>query len=181
MMQSSMALRKDGLKYENLKGKDLEDANKGAWFIKVSIAMGAFVVLCFLTECIPLPGVSFCIGLILVFTGVVSRKDVAMLYWDDACWFIMGSLMFAAAFVKTGGGQACLPDDVQETGRAQRALDHPDFFRHHHPPGGLYLRPCPGGHVPAHRHAALPEQSDPGSSRGSRTGQDVDDRHRHGL
>jgi di/tricarboxylate transporter len=25
-----------------------------------------------------------------------------MLYWDDACWFIMGSLMFAAAFVKTG-------------------------------------------------------------------------------
>ena len=25
-----------------------------------------------------------------------------MLYWSDACWFIMGSLMFAAAFVKTG-------------------------------------------------------------------------------
>jgi anion transporter len=25
-----------------------------------------------------------------------------MLYWDDAVWFIMGSLMFAAAFVKTG-------------------------------------------------------------------------------
>ena len=61
-----------------------------------------FVVICFLTECIPLPGVAFCIGLILVFTGVVIRKQVAMLYWDDACWFIMGSLMFAAAFVKTG-------------------------------------------------------------------------------
>ncbi|MBS3758290.1 MAG: DASS family sodium-coupled anion symporter, partial [Desulfobacterales bacterium] len=30
------------------------------------------------------------------------KKNVAMLYWDDACWFIMGSLMFAAAFVKTG-------------------------------------------------------------------------------
>jgi len=25
-----------------------------------------------------------------------------MLYWSDACWFIMGSLMFAVAFVKTG-------------------------------------------------------------------------------
>jgi len=40
--------------------------------------------------------------LILVFGGVVTRQQVAMLYWDDACWFIMGSLMFAAAFVKTG-------------------------------------------------------------------------------
>ena len=27
---------------------------------------------------------------------------MASLYWDDAVWFIMGSLMFAAAFVKTG-------------------------------------------------------------------------------
>jgi anion transporter len=64
--------------------------------------MGIFVVGCFLTECIPLPAVAFCIGLILVFTGVLSRSEVAMLYWSDACWFIMGSLMFAAAFVKTG-------------------------------------------------------------------------------
>ncbi len=64
--------------------------------------MGLFVVVCFLTECIPLPAVAFCIGLILVFTGVLSRNEVAMLYWSDACWFIMGSLMFAAAFVKTG-------------------------------------------------------------------------------
>ena len=102
LMQSAVSLRKDGLKYEDLSEKDRAEADKGAWFIKVSIAMGAFVVLCFLTECIPLPGVSFCIGLILVFTGVTSRKEVAMLYWDDACWFIMGSLMFAAAFVKTG-------------------------------------------------------------------------------
>ena len=45
---------------------------------------------------------AFCVGLLLVFTGVVSRKEVTMLYWDDAVWFIMGSLMFAAAFVKTG-------------------------------------------------------------------------------
>ena len=102
LMQNAMTLRKEGLKYENLSAKDQSEADKGAWHIKVAIAMGAFVVLCFLTECIPLPGVAFCIGLILVFTGVTSRKEVAMLYWDDACWFIMGSLMFAAAFVKTG-------------------------------------------------------------------------------
>ncbi len=102
IMKAGTELRKEGLKYENLSDKDRKAADKGAWHIKVAIAMGAFVVLCFLTECIPLPSVAFCIGLLLVFTGVVSRRDVASLYWDDACWFIMGSLMFAAAFVKTG-------------------------------------------------------------------------------
>ncbi len=102
VMESALKLRKEGLKYEELTEKDKKAADKGAWHIKVSIAMGVFVVLCFLTECIPLPAVAFCIGLILVFTGVVTRKEVAMLYWSDACWFIMGSLMFAAAFVKTG-------------------------------------------------------------------------------
>ena len=102
LMKKSMELRKDGLKYENLSARDREAADKGAWHIKVAIAMMVFVVFCFMTECIPLPGVAFCTGLILVFTGVVTRKEVAMLYWSDACWFIMGSLMFAAAFVKTG-------------------------------------------------------------------------------
>ncbi len=102
VMTKALQLRKDGLKYENLSTKEKEAADRGAWHIKVAIAMMAFVVICFLTECIPLPGVAFCIGLILVFTGVVSRTQVAMLYWSDACWFIMGSLMFAAAFVKTG-------------------------------------------------------------------------------
>jgi len=101
-MIAAVKLRRDTLRYEDLTGEDKIAADNGAWNIKVAIAMGAFVVLCFLTECIPLPGVAFCIGLILVFTGVISRADVAMLYWSDACWFIMGSLMFAAAFVKTG-------------------------------------------------------------------------------
>jgi len=102
LMQSAVDLRKTNLKYENLSEPDKKEADKGAWQVKVAIAMTVFVVICFLTECIPLPGVAFCIGLILVFTGVVSRSDVAGLYWSDACWFIMGSLMFAAAFVKTG-------------------------------------------------------------------------------
>jgi anion transporter len=107
LMKRAMKLRKEDLKYENLTGTDKKVADKGAWHIKVAIAMGFFVVICFMTECIPLPGVAFCIGLILVFTGVVSRKEVAMLYWSDACWFIMGSLMFAAAFVKTGVDKRC--------------------------------------------------------------------------
>jgi len=102
LMQESLDLRRNKLDYNNLAGEEKKAADRGAWHIKVTIAMAVFVVFCFLTECIPLPGVAFCIGLILVFSGVVSRRDVAMLYWDDACWFIMGSLMFAAAFVKTG-------------------------------------------------------------------------------
>ncbi len=102
LMKAALELRKDKLNYESLTGNDKKEADKGAWHIQVAIAMVVFVVFCFLTECIPLPGVAFCIGLILVFTGVVTHKEVALLYWDDACWFIMGSLMFAAAFVKTG-------------------------------------------------------------------------------
>jgi anion transporter len=102
LMKDSAKLRKEGLTYDTLSEADQKAADTGAWHIKVAIAIAVFVVLCFLTECIPLPGVSFCIGLILVFTGVYTRKEVAMLYWDDAVWFIMGSLMFAAAFVKTG-------------------------------------------------------------------------------
>jgi anion transporter len=102
LMQKSFDLLKNGLEYDQLTGKEKAAADKAAWHIKVAIAMAVFVVLCFFTECIPLPGVAFCIGLILVFTGVLTRKQVAMLYWDDAVWFIMGSLMFAAAFVKTG-------------------------------------------------------------------------------
>jgi anion transporter len=102
LMQNALELRRSGLKYEELADRDRQAADTGAWHIQVAAGMGAFVVFCFLTECIPLPGVSFCVGLLLVFTGVTSRQEVAMLYWDDAVWFIMGSLMFAAAFVKTG-------------------------------------------------------------------------------
>ncbi len=102
IMKNAFELRKDKLKYEDLSDKDKKTADKGAWHIKVAIATMLFVVFCFLTECIPLPGVAFCIGLIFVFSGVLGREEVTMLYWSDACWFIMGSLMFAAAFVKTG-------------------------------------------------------------------------------
>ncbi|MBN2418933.1 MAG: DASS family sodium-coupled anion symporter [Deltaproteobacteria bacterium] len=102
LMKDALTLKKEKLDYKGLSEKDRATADKAAWDIKVAVAMAVFVVFCFMTECIPLPGVSFCIGLILVFTGVVTRSEVAQLYWDDACWFIMGSLMFAAAFVKTG-------------------------------------------------------------------------------
>ncbi|MEF2145266.1 MAG: DASS family sodium-coupled anion symporter [Desulfovibrionaceae bacterium] len=101
-LQAAFDVRMNRLNYDELSEKDRVKADKGSWQIKVAMAMVVFVVFCFVTECMPLPGVAFCIGLILVFSGVVTRSEVAGLYWSDACWFIMGSLMFAAAFVKTG-------------------------------------------------------------------------------
>ena len=102
LMTRAYRLRNVDLAYGDLDEGDRTRADRSTWQLKVAVAMAAFVVTCFLTEAIPLPGVAFCIGLILVFTGVVSREEVAQLFWSDACWFIMGSLMFAVAFVKTG-------------------------------------------------------------------------------
>ncbi len=102
LMTRAKALRYDELGYATLSAAQQQKADVAAKKLKVCLAMVAFVVICFATEAMPLPGVAFCIGLILVFFGIVSRRDVAGLFWSDACWFIMGSLMFAAAFVKTG-------------------------------------------------------------------------------
>jgi len=102
LLVQSRELRNLKLTYKMLTPDQQKAVNISAKQILVSIAMVAFVVTCFVTEAIPLPGVAFCIGLILVFSGIVSRQEVAQLFWSDACWFIMGSLMFAAAFVKTG-------------------------------------------------------------------------------
>ncbi len=102
IMTGARELRHEKLTYEMLNEDQKQKADQAARYIRVCIAMVAFVVICFLTEAMPLPGVAFCIGLILVFSGIVSRSEVASLFWSDACWFIMGSLMFAVAFVKTG-------------------------------------------------------------------------------
>jgi anion transporter len=102
LLVQARSLRNDKLSYEMLTDRQKERVDEWATQILVCIAMVAFVVTCFITEAMPLPGVAFCVGLILVFSGIVSRTEIAQLYWSDAVWFIMGSLMFAAAFVKTG-------------------------------------------------------------------------------
>ena len=102
LLADGRALRHDRLAYDDLSSGQQAAVDRSARHILVALAMIGFVVVCFVTEAIPLPGVAFCIGLILVFSGIVGREQVASLYWSDACWFIMGSLMFAAAFVKTG-------------------------------------------------------------------------------
>ena len=102
LLTQARTLRHDRLSYEMLDHKHRRRVDVCAMNLLVCTAMVAFVVTCFITEAMPLPGVAFCVGLILVCSGIVRRTEIAQLYWSDAVWFIMGSLMFAAAFVKTG-------------------------------------------------------------------------------
>ncbi|MBW1709272.1 MAG: DASS family sodium-coupled anion symporter [Deltaproteobacteria bacterium] len=102
LLKRGQALKIDELNYEQLSNSEKKTAAKAGFHVKASVAIVLFVVLCFLTEAMPLPMVAFCIGVIALITGIVDRHSVASLYWSDATWFIMGSLMFATAFVKTG-------------------------------------------------------------------------------
>ncbi|MGD9124733.1 MAG: SLC13 family permease, partial [Desulfarculaceae bacterium] len=102
LLQQAHRLKKSGIDIEKLSPKDKKAVTEAGFKVKAAVATVIFVVACFLTEAIPLPMVAFCIGIIAMLTGVVTRNNVASLYWSDATWFIMGSLMFAAAFVKTG-------------------------------------------------------------------------------
>ncbi|MDY6792580.1 MAG: DASS family sodium-coupled anion symporter [Thermodesulfobacteriota bacterium] len=102
LMEDGYDLRVNKLAYDMLTDKEKKKATRAGFHVKAAVGIVIFVVLCFITEAIPLPMVAFCIGVFAMCSGIVTRKNVAMLYWSDATWFIMGSLMFAVAFVKTG-------------------------------------------------------------------------------
>ena len=102
LMEEGYKLKTDKLGFEELKDTEKKRALTAGFQVKVAVGIVLFVVLCFATEAIPLPMVAFCIGIIAICTGIVDRHTIAGLYWSDATWFIMGSLMFASAFVKTG-------------------------------------------------------------------------------
>lgn len=102
LMRRAKELRFVELTHGDLKPDEKAKVDRAARQLKICVAMIAFVVICFVTEAMPLPGVAFCVALICVFSGMVTRKDAPAWMWTDATWFIMGSLMFAAAFVKTG-------------------------------------------------------------------------------
>ena len=102
MMAQSYLLKTEKLTYDSLSPEEKASADEAGFHVKVAVGLVLFVVFCFLTEAMPLPMVSFCVGIIALLAGIESRGTVASLYWSDATWFIMGSLMFAVAFVKTG-------------------------------------------------------------------------------
>ncbi|MBW1766621.1 MAG: anion permease, partial [Deltaproteobacteria bacterium] len=102
LLERGLTLKVDELKYDQLQDDEKQKATQAGFHVKAAVGIVLFVVLCFVTEAIPLPMVAFCIGAIGMVTGLVTRQTVAGLYWSDATWFIMGSLMFSVAFVKTG-------------------------------------------------------------------------------
>ncbi len=102
LLKEGHTLVTEKLTFDQLTEQEKIKAKKAGFHVKAAVGIVVFVVLCFMTEALPLPMVAFCIGVIALMTGIVDRGNVAMLYWSDATWFIMGSLMFATAFVKTG-------------------------------------------------------------------------------
>ncbi len=102
IMKQGFELKTEKLTFDRLKEDEKGSAAKAGFRVKMAVGIVLFVVLCFITEAIPLPMVAFCIGMIALLSGMVTRENIAALYWSDATWFIMGSLMFATAFVKTG-------------------------------------------------------------------------------
>jgi sodium-dependent dicarboxylate transporter 2/3/5 len=102
LLKQGYEIRTEKLSFGGLKDNEKKKALKAGFQVKVAVGIVFFVVLCFMTEALPLPMVAFSIGIIAMITGIVDRHTVAGLYWSDATWFIMGSLMFAVAFVKTG-------------------------------------------------------------------------------
>jgi anion transporter len=102
LLKSGHNLITEQLTFDQLTEEEQVKAKRAGFHVQAAVGIVLFVVFCFMTEAIPLPMVAFCIGVIALMTGIVDRGNVAMLYWSDATWFIMGSLMFATAFVKTG-------------------------------------------------------------------------------
>lgn len=102
LMRRGHELRTERLTFDDLTEGEKVEARKGGFHVQAAVGIVLFVVLCFMTEAIPLPMVAFSIGVIALITGIVDRNTMPGLYWSDATWFIMGSLMFAVAFVKTG-------------------------------------------------------------------------------
>jgi solute carrier family 13 (sodium-dependent dicarboxylate transporter), member 2/3/5 len=102
IMAEGHRVRTEQLTFERLTEQEQARARRAGFHVQAAVGIVLFVVLCFMTEAIPLPMVAFSIGVIALMVGIVDRNSMPSLYWSDATWFIMGSLMFATAFVKTG-------------------------------------------------------------------------------
>ncbi|MBE3587350.1 MAG: DASS family sodium-coupled anion symporter [Thermoanaerobacteraceae bacterium] len=67
---------------------------------KYALGLWAFVVVCFLTEALPLPMTALFIGSYQIFTGIGTFHEVPRTFMDDAVIFIMGVLMTGAMLIK---------------------------------------------------------------------------------
>ncbi len=155
IMEDGFKLKTEKLSFEDLKDNEKQKALQAGFKVKAAVGIVLFVVLCFATEAIPLPMVAFCIGIIAMCTGIVDRHNIAGLYWSDATWFIMGSLMFAAAFVKTGVDKRIAMMMFGQVEKPGHQMDLAHHHLRHLAADHVHVGPRPRGHVPPHRHPPL--------------------------
>lgn len=67
---------------------------------KYAMGLWAFVIICFLTEAVPLPMTAMIIGSYQVVAGIGKFQEVPRTFMDDAVVFIMGVLMMGSMLVK---------------------------------------------------------------------------------
>lgn len=67
---------------------------------KYALGLWAFVIVCFLTEAVPLPLIAMIIGFYQVLMGIGNFHEVPRTFMDDAVIFIMGVLMIGSMLVK---------------------------------------------------------------------------------
>ncbi|MCB2200648.1 DASS family sodium-coupled anion symporter [bacterium] len=102
LIQSTRSLELGRGIEQQLDADQQREVDRGTRNIRLGTALVVFVVFCFIFEAMPFPAVAFTIGLVSVFGGLVNPREIASMFWSDATWFIMGSLMLATALVKTG-------------------------------------------------------------------------------
>ncbi|RJQ28125.1 MAG: DASS family sodium-coupled anion symporter [Peptococcaceae bacterium] len=67
---------------------------------KYALGLWAFVIVCFLTEAVPLPLIAMIIGFYQVLMGIGNFHEVPRTFMDDAVIFIMGVLMIGSMLVR---------------------------------------------------------------------------------
>jgi hypothetical protein len=82
LLVQARSFRYDHLAYDSPTDKQKARVDRWAKQILACIAMVVLVVVCFITEAMQLPGAALCIGLILVFSGIVPRTKTARHYWS---------------------------------------------------------------------------------------------------
>lgn len=67
---------------------------------KYALGLWVFVIVCFITEALPLPMTAMIIGSYQIISGIGNFQEVPRSFMDDAVIFIMGVLMMGSVLVK---------------------------------------------------------------------------------
>ncbi len=67
---------------------------------KYALGLWLFIIVCFITEALPLPMTAMIIGSFQIMAGMGSFQEIPRTFMDDAIVFIMGVLMMGSVLVK---------------------------------------------------------------------------------